>query len=171
MIALEKGSFTTLTLEFIQSHVYSYSSRSTKIRICLIFPRLPYFILLLSTFLCEENMPAKNTLRIPLLTNTCKNKNLKRHKGKKQHVLKAVKIPTWFSLVLGPRWQPFGLHFNVSDSGCIQLFSVLGLMKKYLHDLVCSFFVLFLMESHNRKRTYPLWTLKDVSKVVGYKDH
>lgn len=38
------------------------------------FYRFSHSFLLHSTFLCEQNMSAKNTLRIPLLTDTSKNK-------------------------------------------------------------------------------------------------
>lgn len=38
----------------------------------------------------QDKMSAKNTLRITLLTDTCKNKTLERHEEKKQHVLNAV---------------------------------------------------------------------------------
>lgn len=76
--------------------------RSTnKIRIVLSFP-------MLSTSLCEETMPAKNTFRIPLLTELVKITLLKWHK-EIAHSKYSEDLNTIF-IGLGP-WWPLDLHF------------------------------------------------------------
>lgn len=55
-------------------------------------------------------------------------------------------------------WQQSDSHFNVSDPGCIDQFSNLGLMNNYLHDFFYDFLVLFLMESHHKNNLSTLNT-------------
>ena len=73
-------------------------------------------MLLLSTFLCEETLPAKNTLRIPLLTDTCKNKtSLKAWRDETARSTGCGDLSVVL-ISLGP-WQPFDLSLTVSDPG------------------------------------------------------
>lgn len=124
--------------------------RSTdKIRICLSFPRLFYCIPLLSASLCEETTSAKSTLRIPLLTDTCKNTtSLEARRDKTAR----SECCEYLSMVFHRRglWQPFDLRFNVSDPGCTDQISTPGLMKSYLHDFTYGFSEQLLVESHHK---------------------